>query len=536
MLGERTRGMVACPEPLAAEVGVAILEQGGTSADAGVATAFAQTVVNPLLSSLGGCGQFLIFGASSGQTEVIQASPVSGSLAVPGVYTPVEGGMIPGIVGGGHKVEGDRNLQGHSASVIPTLVRGLEEVHRRHGRLPWTALVEPAIRLAEDGFVVTPHLYRAWDPERPHPMGVQPAKKIAAEREARAIFMPHGRLLRVGETLVQRDLARTLGRIAADGARVFYDGEIAEAIGRDFEAHRGLFTTEDLRWAQPVIETPLQGRYRDFAILTDQPPGLGLILLEIMQVLEGLDLRSLGWNSPAYLDVVARTMQYAFADAAQVLGNDTLENAAALLNPTHVAAVRTRVLAGELQHPTSGAPGDGTTHLAVVDSDRNMISWVHSSGSGSGVVTPGLGFVHNDHMIMFDPRPGRPGSIAPRSVPVHGGGPVVVLRNGRPFMAIGSPAGALKTTAIAQVVLSVIEFGLPLQAAISAPRIHTQHEAGLIMLEPSFPSGLRKALQRLGHRIVISDYTARVSAIMLLSDDTLAGGTDPRGGGGLEWC
>jgi gamma-glutamyltranspeptidase/glutathione hydrolase len=193
------------------------------------------------------------------------------------------------------------------------------------------------------------------------------------------------------------------------------------------------------------------------------------------------------------------------------------------------------VAAGEFPRAGSPAPPAGTTHLAIVDGDHNAVSWVHSSGTGSGVVTPGLGFVHNDHMIMFDPRPGRPGSIAPRAVPVHGGGPVIIEKDGRPFMAIGSPAGALKTTAIAQVLLGITEFGLPVQAAISAPRIHTQQEPAVIMVEPSFPSGLARALQRMGHRMVVSDYTARVSAIMIAETGDLIGGADPRGGGGLEW-
>jgi gamma-glutamyltranspeptidase/glutathione hydrolase len=191
------------------------------------------------------------------------------------------------------------------------------------------------------------------------------------------------------------------------------------------------------------------------------------------------------------------------------------------------------VLAGESPRPHAAVAGDGTTHLAVVDADRTVMSWVHSSGSGSGVVTPGLGFVHNNHMLMFDPRPGRPQSLAPRKIPVHGGGPVIVERDARPVMAIGSPAGGLKTTAITQVLLNVFEFDIPLQAAISAPRVHAQPE-GVVMVEPSFPSGLRRALERAGHRIVISDYAARVSAIELVGDD-LVGGTDPRGGGGLEW-
>jgi gamma-glutamyltranspeptidase/glutathione hydrolase len=313
-------------------------------------------------------------------------------------------------------------------------------------------------------------------------------------------------MLRAGEPLVQRDLAATLERIAREGAGAFCDGEIAEAIGRDFEANGGLFTVEDLRWFRPVTEAPLHGRYRGLTILTDEPPGLGVILIQILQALERTDLRALGWNTPDYLDFVAKTMQSVFASAAQDL---TI---------------------------TRAAPAAGTTHLAVVDQARNVVSWVHSSGNGSGVVTPGLGFVHNDHMVLFNPRPGRPDSIAPRAVPVHGGGPVIMMRGERPFMAIGSPAGALKTTAIAQVLLGVVEFGLPVQAAISSPRIHTQHEAGVVMVEPSFPSGLRNALERRGHRIIVSDYTARVSAVMITDAGVLVGGTDPRGGGGLEWC
>lgn len=529
------RGMVACPEPPAAEAGAGALQRGGNAADAAVATAFAQTVVNPMLSSLGGCGQFLVYDAGRERAEVVKAPPVSGSRATPGVYTPLDGSVIPGIVGGSRKVEGDRNVRGHAASTIPTLVRGLEVVHRRFGRLPWADVLAPAIRLARDGFEVYPYIYRFWDPERIRPDGVRIADKLAANPEARQIFLRDGRVWQVGERLVQADLARTLECIATEGGRVFYDGDIAEAIGRDFEAHGGLVTTEDVRWAAPAVEAPVAGQYRNLEILTDSPPSLGVVLLEILGILDGIDLKALGWNTPPYLDLVARAMQFAFADAAAALAADPTGAAARLLDTAHVAAVRARVIAGEASRPAPPLPSTGTTHLAVVDADRNAVSAVHSSGSGSGVVTPGLGFVHNDHMIMFDPRPGRPDSIAPRKVPVHGGGPVIVTRGGRPWMSIGSPAGALKTTAIAQVLLGVVEFGLPLQAAVSAPRIHTQHEAGVVMLEPSFPSGLRRALERAGHGIVISDYTARISAI-LVTDGGLTGGADPRGGGGLEWC
>jgi len=529
-------GMVACPEPLAAEIGAGILARGGNAVDAGVATAFAQTVANPMMASLGGCGHLLVYRADTAAVELIQASPMSGSRAVPGAYEPVASGTIPGVVGSGRRVAGDRNLRTHAASVIPTLVRGLEEVHRRSGTMPWAALLEPSIALARDGLVVTPYLYETWDPFLPHPMGVQPSDKIEAEPGARAIFMPEGRLLRVGERLVQRDLARTLERVACDGARVFYDGEIGEQIGRDFEAHGGLFTTDDLRAAAPTLGTPTSARYRDCTFVTDAPPGLGVILLLIMQVLDGIDVRSLGWNSPVYLDVVARTMQWALAEAAGVLTAGSPNGAAALLDPARVASVRDRVARGEFSAASGAAPArEGTTHLAIVDRARNAVSWVHSSGSGSGVVTPGLGFVHNDHMIMFDPHPGRLASLAPRTVPVHGGGPVIILRSGRPWMAIGSPAGALKTTALTQVLLGVLEFGLPLQAAISSPRIHTQHESRTVMVESNFPSGLARALGRLGHRVVVSDYRARVSAVMLSQDGDLVGGADPRGGGGLEW-
>jgi gamma-glutamyltranspeptidase/glutathione hydrolase len=363
-------------------------------------------------------------------------------------------------------------------------------------------------------------------------MGAHPADKIAANQEARAIFMPNGRLLTVGETLVQLDLARTLARIAAEGAAVFYDGEIGAIMGADFEANGGLVTLDDLRWTRPWIDPPGRGRYRGLELLTDDPPGLGVILLLIMRILEGMDLQSLEWNTPACVELASRTMQFAFADTGDLVAQG--RSATEVLEPSRIDGLRARIKNGEFPNGVAAPPGSGTTHLAVIDRDHNVASWVHSSGSGSGVVTPGLGFVHNDHMIMFDPHPGRPSSLAPRTVPVHGGGPVIVLKDGRPLMAIGSPAGALKTTAITQVLLGVLEFGLPLQAAISSPRVHTQ-QPGVIMVEPSYPSGLARALAVMGHRIVISDYTARVSAVMVTEDGDLVGGADPRGGGGLEW-
>jgi gamma-glutamyltranspeptidase/glutathione hydrolase len=434
--------------------------------------------------------------------------------------------------------------------MVPGFVRGAEAALIRFGsgRLSWKQLIQPSIRLAAEGFEVYPYLYRLWMPrtermvnfleslDGPAVLGHTPA--------CRSIYLhPDGRVYEIGERLVQRDYACTLERLAEQGPAEFYEGETAQMMVRDFQAHGGLLSAEDLHRFTADVSDPTTSSFRGMQVLTEPAPTVGVITLEILNVLEPWDLASLGWNSPEYLDYLVRAMHVAFRDRMTVLGDPDFVDVpeARLLSAEYATSVRQAIEDGrEPDIPVepspvaaSGSHPDETTHVSVVDRLGNAAAITHSLGMSSGVVNPGLGFQHNCHMSMFDPVPGRRNSIAPWKRPVTGGGPTLFLKNGQVFMLIGSPAGARKVTALIQALLNVLDFSMPLQAAVSVDRVHTEDEPRTVIVEPHFSPPTLLGLARLGHRIRFDWYTARLAAVLRHSDGSLEGGTDPRGDRGL---
>ncbi len=360
-----------------------------------------------------------------------------------------------------------------------------------------------------------------------------PWKTLTATPACAAIYTHDGDVYRPGERLVQRDYARTLERLAGTGADDFYEGEIAQEIARDVLSHGGLFTLDDLRRYRSLSGEALRGAYRGYELLSDPPPGSGALLIEILNILERFDLRSLGWNSARYLDLLARAFRHVFADRARYMADPRFIDVPVgmLTSKAYAQEVASGLLSASLRAAESVGGHEGTTHVSVMDEEGNAAAITHTVCDGSGVVVPGLGFMFNNDMQSFDPTPGRRNSIAPGKSPVNGGAPTILLRDGVAVLAIGSPAGPRKVTAIVQTLVNMIDFGMDIEAALAAERIH--QECGPIMVERTFPSALARELRDLGHTVRETGYTARVAAVYRdPATGRLTGAVDPRSGKG----
>jgi gamma-glutamyltranspeptidase/glutathione hydrolase len=534
-----TAGVVASVESLAAEAGAEILRAGGNATDAAVATAFAQGVVDPIYCGIAGGFHGLFHDAERGVTQVISAGGRAPSAARADMWRP------SGQWGAMWTVEGNRNRLGYEASMVPGFVRGAHEAFSRFGsgRVDWAQLLQPAIRFAHEGFEVYPYLYRLWMPRTDRIQNFLESEEgttvLGFTDACQDIYLhPDGTVYRIGEVLVQTDYGRTLERIAASGPDEFYEGETAHLMADDFARNGGLITLADLSAYRADVLEPLEASFRGLQVLTEPAPTVGPVTVEILNVIEGWDLKALGWNSPRYLDRLARAMTAAFIDRLTLLGDPDFVDVDQdrLVSKAYAAEIRDSIdrATEPPQVNAVASHRDETTHVSVMDAAGNAAAITHSLGMSSGVVHPGLGFQENCHMVMFDPAPGRRNSIAPGKRPITGGGPVLFMRDGSPYLVIGSPAGARKVTALVQALLNIEDFGMDLPAAVAAERIHAENEPMALMVEPHFDPATLLGLARLGHRIDFEWYTARLAGVMRDPvSGTLTGGSDPRGDRGL---
>lgn len=442
-------------------------------------------------------------------------------------------------------VRDDLNRLGYQASTTPGFVRGAAEAHQRFGsgQITWAQLIEPAIVLAAEGFDVYPYLYRFWLPTTEYmqsALGGDEANRIIGFTEpSKKIFQrADGTVYEIGDRLIQSDYARALRRIADQGPDEFYEGETAQLIARDFEEHDGLLDAVDLRDYRADITEPIRSTYRDFEVVTEAPPSVGPVVLELLNVIEGWDPRSLGWNTAEYLDLLARAIHLAFRDRLALLGDPDFVDVPLerLLSKDYANELRRRIEDGTdlTTAPIAASQSaEGTTHVTVVDGAHNGAAITHSIGQSSGVVTPGLGFQHNSHMEMFDPVPGSRNGILPGKRPITGGGPVLVLKDGRLHLLIGSPGGARKVTAIVQAFLNMTEFDMGLGEAVAVDRIHAENEPRTIIVEPGFPPSVLMELASRGQHIRYELYSGRLAAAAVNPDGTVVGANDPRGDPGI---
>ena len=517
--------IVVCPEPLAAAAGAAIFRAGGSAVDAAVATAYAQAVVSPAMTTIAGTGVMNLYHAPSRRNVVIDFLDQAGSAAHADMYA----GAHPGEI-----------LFGYKSVLVPTFVRGTQTAFEQFGsgRISWSQMLEPAIRYAEEGFTVYPYLHQYWRSDNPVLQTSAPFdgySMLSTTPACAAVFTREGRVPHIGERLVQPDLARTLQRLAREGPDEFYTGETGRTMAADLERHGSPVTQRDLARCRAEIREPLRGSYRGLTISTDPPPAIGALLLELLNILEGHDVRALGQESAAYYDLLARALFLVFADRARFAGPDAGPDLfAELTSKAHAKELSHRL--GDVPRRRAQAPSGlaGTTHVTAYDDEDSAVSMTHTVCFGSGVVTPGLGFMYNNGMCMFDPRPSQPNSIAPGKRAIAGGGPAILFDGDAVRLVLGSPHGGRKTSSMAHVLMSLLEFGLSPAAAVASPRIHCEHDPRELRVDSFFPLDTRDELAQFGYHVREDPYGGRVCLVAVDPQTRQASGaSDPRGAGGL---
>jgi gamma-glutamyltranspeptidase / glutathione hydrolase len=493
-------GMVASVSEIASRVGVSIMKRGGNAVDAAVAVALALAVTWPSAGNLGG-GGFMVIRRANGEAEIIdyrERAPLSASRDM---YLDKDGNIIKGA-----------STVGYKAAGVPGTVAGAYLAQKRNGKLSWAQVVEPARRLAAEGFEVNIHLARSLRGN---------TKLLSQFPDSERIFLRNGKYYEEGERITQPELAATLARVQRNW-RDFYEGKTAQMIAADMKANGGLMTLKDLQEYEPTVRQPLKSNYRGYEILTMPPPSSGgAHLIQMLNMLEHYDLGKIAHNSSDHLHLLAEVMKRAFADRAEYMGDADFVK-------VPVAGLISKKYADELvktidrQHATpsvkikAGVPlsyeSTETTHFTVVDKEGNVVSNTYTlNGSyGSGATAKGTGVLLNNEMDDFTSKVGVPNmfgllqseknAIAPRKRPLSAMTPTIVLKDGRVWFAVGSPGGPTIINTVLQVVVNVIDYGMNIQQAIDAPRYHHQWMPDEIRYEPfGLNADTRKELERRGH-------------------------------------
>ena len=522
-------GMVATREAHATDIGLAVLESGGNAIDAAVAVGFALAVTHPAAGNIGG-GGFLLARFADGRTTFIDFRERAPEQASRNMYIGPDGKA------------GADSVVGYRASGVPGTVRGLELAHQKYGRKRWAELLDPAVRLAANGFPVSYGL--AHSLHSPYT-----SDRLGRFPDSKRIFLKGGKFYEAGERLVQPELARTLERIRDRGAKDFYEGETAELLAADMKEHGGLVTQQDLRSYRAIERVPLRGSYRGYSIVTAPPPSSGGVgILQMLGVLEGSGYEKPGFGSAAAVHFLAETMRRYFADRSEYMGDPDFYHVpvAGLLNPRYIAERRQSIDAehatpSTLLHPGKVAAFESsdTTHYSIVDAEGNAVAVTYTlnNGYGSAVTAGKLGFLLNDEMDDFAAKPGEPNlfgliqgeanAIQPRKTPLSSMTPTIVLRDGKLCLVVGSPGGPTIINTVLEVVVNVIDFGMNISDAVDAPRLHHQWMPDVLRVERGFSPDTVALLRSRGHTVEMEDGQGEVAAIQI-QDGWLEGDADPR--------
>lgn len=530
------QGMVVSVEENASRVGLEMLRRGGNAVDAAVATALALAVTHPAAGNLGG-GGFLLVRFPDGRTTFIDFRERAPAAAHRNLYLDPGGNVIP-----------DASTVGYQASGVPGTVAGLEYAARKYGRLKWSTLAGPAVKLAAKGFILDYHRARSLSA----PVNV---KRLSQFPESKHIFLRDGRFYQAGERLVQKDLARTLARIRKGGAREFYEGRTAEQLVAFLSRNGGLITAEDLKNYRVVEREPLVGTYRGYQVVSAPPPSSGgVALLEMLNILEQVPLAEKGALSADAIHWTAEAMRRAFADRAQFLGDPDFHHipARGLTDKAYAAGLRASIdpeRASSSAVIRAGNPliyeGSGqTTHLSVVDrrGAAAALTYTLNDSYGSGVTVEGLGFLLNNEMDDFAVKPGvanayellqgEVNSIAPGKRPLSSMTPTIVTRDGKLRLVLGSPGGPTIINTVLNTILNVVEYKMNVQQAVDAPRFHHQWMPDALRMEPGFSPDTLQILRSRGHQVEPRDSIGDVHAIAVdEKTGELLGAADPRLGG-----
>jgi gamma-glutamyltranspeptidase/glutathione hydrolase len=439
--------------------------------------------------------------------------------------------------GFGFVLKDEVNDLGYQSITTPGTLKAFEEAHKHYGSLPWSRILEPAIAFASDGYVLAPEVYYYWV-SRDAPGRVAVRDRLAFSAPGRAIYCAgDGTPKPIGSLIQNPDMARTYQRIADEGADVFYEGEIASMIDADMKAHGGLLSARDLKDYRTIGGEPLWGSYRGLTFSTNRPPGGGIMLVEMLNILESFDLAAMGHNSPEYMRVVAEAMKIATSDKDNFVGDPAFVDVPVdrLTDKDYAAEHALAIERGDVARVErlGLAESAGTTHISVTDAAGNAVSMTHSLGMMSGVITEGLGFMYNGCMAVFDPRPGRAGSLAPGKARFSSVCPTILFADGEPWVILGAPGGTQIAMGVLQVILNVVDFGMPIQQAVLAPRFSATSDT--ITVTARIPRYGYEALERRGYRVVRSPYSYEIASVQALKReaDGWTGASDIPYGGGM---
>jgi gamma-glutamyltranspeptidase / glutathione hydrolase len=528
-------GMVAGPEQLAAEVGAKILREGGNAIDAAVATGFALAVTYPRAGNLGGGGFMLIHLAEDNRQTLIDYRETAPAAATGDMFLDAQG-----------KLDHDKEYFSLQAAGVPGTVAGLLYALEKYGTLSREQVLAPAIALASQGLTVSFGLQYEIN------AGAEQLRKNPAAKNL--FFEADGTPYKMGDTWKQPDLAWTLGQISASGKDGFYTGEVARRITTEMDAGGGLITASDLAAYRVLEREPVRGTYRGFDIVSAPPPSSGGVhIVQMLNILEGFELQALGHNSAAYLHYLTESMKLAYADRSLYLGDpDFVQVPVAQLTDKAYAARQRQLIDSKQATPSADiAPGrlldsesTETTHYSVADRFGNVVSntYTLNFSFGSNIVVPGTGMLLNNEMADFTTSPNAPNafglvqgeanSIEPGKRPLSSMSPTIIFRDGKPWLATGSPGGSVIISTVLQMALNAMEFDMNVATAAAQPRIHHQWMPDVLQMEEGFSVDTVRLLQGMGHPVSISDRTTGCTSSIMLEDGWLLGAADPRRYGG----
>lgn len=524
------KGMVVTPQPEATEAGRDVLAAGGNAIDAAIAAALVQTVIDPMMCGIAGFGSLAAYFPSRKLHTYYDFHAPAPAAVRPDMWQDlIEGEARDGY---GFILKGNVNDIGYQSICVPSSLRAFADAHRDLGKLPWAELFGPAIGYAENGWSVRPHVAAWWSDEGA--MGrVSNAKRISFVPSARELYCrADGSPKRVGDRVVNRDYGNVLRTIAKDGPDAFFRGEIADAIDADMRANGGLLRRTDLETYRVTRSQPLSATYRNAQVTSNPAPGGGIMLLEMLGALEHFDLRSIGHNSVEYIRIVAEAMKAATRDKDAFIGDPAFVDVPTdrLISKQHCSAIAAGIARGDkvsVARFNAGLPSKDTTQVTICDAEGNCISMTHSLGMPSGVITSGLGFMYNGCMGVFDPRPGRAGSLAPGKARFSSLCPSIVFRDDRPVLIIGAPGATQIAMGVLQVSLNVLDFDMSMLEAVSAPRFSATSD--IIDLSNRIPRATERELNTLGYQTVRSPLSHTFGWVhgIRITPDELQGGADP---------
>ncbi|MBP6562439.1 MAG: gamma-glutamyltransferase [Neisseriaceae bacterium] len=527
-------GMVASEQGLASQVGLAILKQGGNAVDAAVAMGFALAVVLPNAGNIGGGGFMLVHDSDSKKNVALDFREVAPAAASRDMYLDEANNVIEG-----------QSMYSHQAVGVPGTVAGMVYALDQWGSMSLRQVMAPAIKLAEQGFVVSDTLAEILRQE---------ADNLGRWPSSTAIFFKDGRPLPAGERLVQADLAKSLRLIAKDGRKAFYEGPIAAAIVAQMAQHGGVMQAADLKNYQVVARQPISGDYRGYEVVTMPPPSSGGIhLIQMLNILSHYPMAEYGANSAESIRLLAESMKLAYADRAEYLGDPDFVTmpVTGLTAKAYAAELNRSIKPNQIRPSTAIKPGrpqpyesDQTTHYSVVDKKGNMVgvTYTLNLNFGSGIVASGTGILLNNEMDDFSAKPGvanafglvggDANAIEPNKRPLSSMMPTFVFKDQQPWLVTGSPGGARIITTVLQTVVNSIDFGMNPAEASATPRVHHQWQPDELRIERGLSPDTVKLLQGLGYEVKIKAAMGRTQTIQI-RDGGLYGYSDTRNPDGL---